>query len=350
MKSGKCWWIRLTEFYSPKRNKEEGESMPVKSYGFTIGNLRAIENRLLKKSDFSQMAAAANMQVLYLLMKDKGIGDKADSIPALLCEEAEKLWRYITENAPDLSVFTPFLYENDFHNYKAVLKAVVRGKEFKQLLILPATVGVDALERAVKEKRFDLLPEAMRTSAAQAYDVCVQTGDTQLADCILDAGCMDAQSEQAKKDKNAVVQRLIAITVFYNNIKAALRAAKAKKSVAFLEAALTETGVISKKAMIFAALSGEEAVLDLLAKETELGGMQAAEEYRLSPSAFEKYCDDRLMATAKKCKYITIGAEPLIGYMFARRAEQKNLRIVYSGVKTGQPPEKTLERLRELYA
>ena len=230
--------------------------MPVKSYGFTIGNLRAIENRLLKKSDFVQMAAAPDVDALCAQMKDKGIGDTAGDVPTLLRQDTEKLWRYITENAPDLSVFEPFLYENDFHNYKAVLKSVVRGGDYRDLLILPALTDAAVLERAVKEKRFDLLPEAMRSPAAQAYEALIQTGDSQLEDCLLDAGCMTAQLAKANKDKNAVVKELITVTVFYQNIKAALRAAKAKKSAAFLDAALTETGVTSKKAMVTAALSG----------------------------------------------------------------------------------------------
>ncbi len=323
--------------------------MPVKSYGFTVGNLRAIENRLLKKNDLVQMASAPELDALYLLMKEKGIGENATDIPALLKEDTEKLWRYITENAPDLSVFKPFLYENDFHNYKAVLKAVVRGVDYRDLLILPALTKPEDLAFAVKEKRFDRLPEEMRIPAAGAYEALVREGDAQTADCLLDAGCMTAQVETARKGKNAVVTKLIETAVFYNNIKAALRAAKAKKSAAFLEMALTETGVISKKAMIGAALAGEEAVLELLAKASPMGGAQAAEAYASSSSAFEKFADDRQMAVAKTCKMITLGPEPLVGYLFARRTELKNLSIIYSGVKTGQPPEKTMERLRELY-
>ena len=55
------------------------------------------------------------------------------------------------------------------------------------------------------------------------------------------------------------------------------------------------------------------------------------------------------MSVAKKARFITMGVEPVVGYMMARLYEVKNLRIVYSGIKTGQPQEKTLGRLRELY-
>lgn len=324
--------------------------MSVKSVGFAIGNLRARENRLLKSGDLNQLSAAKSTDELAKMLTDRGIGatDTSD-VPKLLSEETEKLWEYVTENAPDMSAFEPFLYENDFHNYKAVLKGVVRGREYESLLILPATVEISSLERAVKEKRFDLLPDFMRSAAEEAYSVFTKTGDSQLADCIIDAGLMTAQIDKAKKIGNRVILRLITVTVFYNNMKAALRAAKANKSAAFLNTVLTETGVVSKKAMVAAALSGEEKLLELMSKAAELGGGEAAEVFRHSPAEFEKFADDCVIKAARQCKYITVGIEPIVGYMLARKAEITDLRIIYSGIKTGQPTEKTRERLRELY-
>lgn len=324
--------------------------MPERSVGFAIGNLRARENRLLKKNDLSGFAAASNVTELARMLRDKGIGktDNAD-VPTLLHEDAEEMWKYLTDNAPDTVAFAPFLCENDFHNYKAVLKGIIRGREYEDLLILPASVELPALQKAVKEKRFDLLPDYMQKPAAEAYEVLVQSGDSQLADCIIDAGCMSAQTLLAEKSKNTVIKDLITVSVFYKNIKAALRAAKTGRSAQFTESTLTETGVVSKKAMVTAALGGEEKVLELLGKAVAVGGAEAAEAYKKSPGEFEKYADNRLLSTAKRCKYITIGIEPLIGYMLARKVQITDLQIIYSGVKTGQGSDKTLERLRELY-
>ena len=323
--------------------------MPVRSYGFAIGNLRAKETALFTKADMLQLSSAPNTDALYGLLKDKGIGSDASDIPGLLREETEKLWKYIADNAPDMDAFAPFLLENDFHNFKAILKSIIRGKSYDSLLILPAITQPRIMERAVKEKRFDLLVPEMKDPALEAYDVLLSTGDSQLADCILDAGCMTAQTKAAKNSKNAVVKDIITVTVFYNNVKAALRAVKAQKSPAFLDTVLTETGIVSKKAMITAALDGEEALLTLLQKASTVGGTGASDAYQRSAGAFERFAEDRLMTTAKKCKYITSGAEPLIGYMLARKAEIKNLRIIYSGVATGMPSERIMERLREVY-
>lgn len=182
--------------------------MPEKSVGFAIGNLRARENRLLKKNDLSGFAAANNVTELARMLRDKGIGktDGAD-VPVLLHEDAEEMWKYLTDNAPDTAAFAPF-YVKRFHNYKAVLKGIIRGREYVDLLILPASVELSALEKAVKEKRFDLLPDYMQKPAAEAYEVLAQSGDSQLADCITDAGCMSAQRLLAENRKIPLLKTL----------------------------------------------------------------------------------------------------------------------------------------------
>ncbi len=323
----------------------------VKSYGFAIGNLRARENRLLGHNDLLQLLSAGSTKELFSMLKDKGIGDR---IGQTECTEAIKshtgeLWSYITDIAPDMAAFEPFFYENDFHNLKAILKAVLRGVDYGNLLIVPASVDVSFIERAVKEKRFDLLPPFMASAAEAAYEALTQEGDPQLADSIADAACMEAQLKKAGECKAGIVREIIKTTVFYNNIKAALRAAKAAKTAEFLDNALTETGVVSKRELKSAALSGEDKVLELLSRTTELKGDTAAEKYKQAPWKIEKFVDDLITEKISVCKRAASGIEPLLGYMIARKTEIKNLNIIYSGVKTGQPQEIIKERLREVY-
>lgn len=324
--------------------------MPVKSVGFAIGNLRAKENRMLKNSDMARLAAAKSPEELAGLLAEKGIGTgEEEDIPRILSGETRSLWEYLYDCAPDISVFEPFLYENDFHNLKTVLKGVLSGREYKRLLIYPASIDAKIIEKAVEEKRFEALGDFMSTAAARAYEILLKTGDSQLSDCIADAARMTAQLKRAEEIKNPLVTKLVRASVFYGNIKAALRAARAGKSRGFLEECLTETGAVSKKALIGAALAGEKALLELLVSARELCGGVAAEEYKRSAGDFERFVDNYLLKTASESRYVTIGYEPLVGYMIAKQAEIKNLRIIYSGVKTGQPEEKIRERLRELY-
>ena len=325
--------------------------MSVKSYGFAVGNLRARENSLLKQNDLISLLSSRNVFELGNSMRDKGIGEGVNqSDPLLLIKQhTAALWRYLTDIAPDMNAFAPFIYENDFHNLKAILKSVSKNRDFENLLIVPSLIEVSLIEKAIKEKRFDILPSFMSGCAKEAYEILTQTGDAQLADGVIDAALMTAQLEKAKESKVQIVEQLIKIKVFYSNIKVALRGAKSRKTAEFFDKTLVETGFLPVKELKNAALSGEEKVLEKLSRITEVSGAKAAEYYKEAPWKLEKFCDDLLMSKARFCKSVTMGIEPLIGYMYARITEIQNLRIIYSGVKTGQDTVKTEERLRELY-
>lgn len=325
--------------------------MAVRSCGFAVGNLRARENTLLKQSDLIRFASAKDVTELSAMLRDKGIGDQTSnaSVPEMLRYENEKLFEYLMDIAPDVSLFEPFLYENDFHNMKAVLKAIIKNTGYEKMILSPSLIPPELFEKAFSEKRFDILPDYVKTTAEQAYSVITQSGDPQLCDGIIDAGCMAAQTERAKTADNRIISEIIAVSVFYKNIKTALRAARARKSADFLDKTVTETAYLKKERIVKAALQGEDDVLELLSTVTKAGGAAASEYYRRSPSEFEKYVDDRITAAAKNCKTITLGAEPLIGYMLAKKSEIKDIRIIYSGIKTGADSEITTERLRELY-
>ncbi|MBR4073412.1 MAG: V-type ATPase subunit [Clostridia bacterium] len=326
--------------------------MPVKSYGFAIGNLAARQNTLLKKSDLTQLLAAKDVDALSDALRDKGLGSRTvrEEVPLILKNENARMWEFLREISPDDSLFLPFTVENDFHNLKAVLKGVIKNKEYSDSLILPSDISEKTLKTAIEEKKFDLLPEYMAECAKRAYEILTGSGDAQLSDAVLDAACMAEQMRivSDKGYKCPVAREIVEYTVFFNNVKTALRAAKAQKNGAFLDDALTETKYISKAELKSATLGGTEQLLDKISLGSS-AGQDAADSFKKSPGDFERFCDDYIMSIAKKAKLITLGSDPIVGYMMARRAEIKDIRIIYSGIKTGRPEAEIIGRLRELY-
>ena len=55
------------------------------------------------------------------------------------------------------------------------------------------------------------------------------------------------------------------------------------------------------------------------------------------------------MEIARRGKRVTMGPEPLIGYLMAKEAEIKAMHILVSGLRAGQTEDSIRERLRELY-
>ncbi len=70
---------------------------------------------------------------------------------------------------------------------------------------------------------------------------------------------------------------------------------------------------------------------------------------RESPSAFERYCDNKLMELIRPQKSNYFGIEPIAAYLLARENEIKTVRIILCGKRSGIDDGVIRERLRDMY-
>lgn len=329
---------------------EGGTAVADTSYAYASGNVRAREPALLQKQDIEQLLGQKDLARLEAALRDKGFGEAADAdIDAVLRTETARLWQYLRAVSPDFTIYDPFLYRHDYHNLKTVLKGVFADRAYEALLLAPSTVPIEDLQAAVKERRFDRLPGHMRAAAGRAYDFMAHAADAQMADVVLDRAAMEAMRDAPAVQAIPLLREWVDVTLFYSNAKVALRAARTKKDAAFLDAALCPCAGVALPELAHAAVAGVEDVLKWLEKRDLYGSRRAAELYRESPSAFEKYADNRAMACVRRAKYVTMGPELLIGYLVARETEIRSVAIVASGLRAGQEEALIRERLRELY-
>ena len=79
---------------------------------------------------------------------------------------------------------------------------------------------------------------------------------------------------------------------------------------------------------------------------TYAGGADALRE---SPSAFVRWCDNRMTEMLKTQKYEAFSVGPLLGYLIARENEIKTVRIILTGKQNGFSDDAVRERIREMY-
>lgn len=313
------------------------------SWGFSVGNVRAREVSLFKKRDLVEMAGCSSEQQLITALSDKGFGG-ADSKTAEQAAkyETEALWEYVRTTAADFSVFNPFLLDNDYHNLKAVIKGVLSGREYKNMLLFPTVTDIELIETAVKEKKFSILPQYMAEDAENSYSLLAATGDVQLCDGMLDKSRMKA-SVMLCKNAPEVLSEYIKSKVFFESVKVALRGSKMGKNADFMRKTLyLEQGLDS---LVSSATEGVDAVLEWL----KLRDDGAAESFKISPSEFEKYADNCLMSVVRKAKFKTSGPDVMTGFVLAKLAEIRAVLMIATGIRTETHEDKIRERLRELY-
>jgi V/A-type H+-transporting ATPase subunit C len=308
-------------------------------YANAVGAVRAMENSLLGRSDMEQLINARNKaEVNSIIASKNGSGAKSENL--------EDVWNMLREYAPDCKELEILLYRNDFHNLKAVLKAIISNRDPQQYYISPSNVELSVLTEAINSREYDALPEYMRDAAAEAYELVTRTLDGQLSDSLIDTAALKAMQESAGKFGGEFMQQYAKLTTVCSDIKTAYRCCLLNKSAQFMETALCGSEELEKSELIKAALSGTEAFFGFL--ETT-NYANAAALLKDSAAQYEKWCDDAVMELADCARSQAFGSDPLAAYFIAKEAEIKNLRILSVCKEFGADKETITERMRKLY-
>lgn len=319
------------------------------SYEYSIGSVRAKEKSLLTSADVDQMLSFNSESELLRFLMDKGYPDSS-SIDDAISAHTKDIWDYLKSVAPDFEVFNVFLIQNDAHNLKVILKSIMSDKRHDELLLSPSTIDTDLINKAVEQKKFDVLPEWLSAAAKEAYDIIAHKTDARECDAVIDKAVMEQMIVLSKDLDSKFIEDYINTVVFYNNIKIALRSSRTNTSAEFLDKALCDVAEFRKSSVIAATLKGIDYLLDELEKYSEYECSKAIEQFKVSPTAFERFVDDKLTVMAKEsCKRLSEGADPLIGYYLGNEVEKKVIHIISSGIKTKTDKDIIRERLREIY-
>lgn len=318
------------------------------AYAFGTAKIRAVENTLLKKADIEQLITARHVSTAFGMLADKGYdtGLGARSLSRMFKIEREKLWRLIEEASCGNKYFKIFLYKNDYHNLKVILKGLSSGKNFEEMIIYPQTVPAEHIKDAVRECKFERLPKIMAHAAETAYDLLNRADDTKGACMIVDRASCEALIEGAKESGNAFFLELARLIIDMTNAKIALRCAKIGMESAEILRALAQGGELNEKELAANAARGFAEMTEYLSS-TFLADCVSADNVDFSD--FEKRCDDIVTERLGKAKYKAFGAEPILAYYFAKEAEIKTLHIILAGKMSGLDEDIIRKRVRKLY-
>ncbi len=319
-------------------------------YTYAVARIRALETGLFTSSVIEQLLACDTEQQCLQLIQEKGWGDADTPLnaEAILSREQEKIWETIRELGVDMSVFDVLSYPNLFHNLKAAVKDACTQEDGRTMNIYyeDTVIPADEMLEIVRSKDFSRLPENMAAAARDAYETLLHTRDGQLCDVIIDKAALEAIYEAGKAAKDSIIRDYAESVVAVADIKIAVRAQKTAKSIDFMKRAMAPCQSLNVDQLARAAVSGMDAITEYLAGTAYAEGAAAIAQ---SPSAFERWCDNRMMETMQSQKYEAFSVGPLVAYILARENEIKTVRIILSGKQNGFSNDSIRERVREMY-
>ena len=317
-------------------------------YTYAVARIRALEVSLFSNAVIDQLIACQSYEQCLQFLAERGWGDTdtfADG-EKMLKREEEKIWQTVRELSIDKKKFEVLSYQKLFHNLKAAVKAACVKEVPRDIFYEDTEVSGQEMLDIIREKDFGRLPAGMSQAAQQACDALLHAGDGQLCDIIIDRAALDAIYKAGMESEDEIIRDYARSVVAVADIKIAVRAQKTAKSIEFMKQAMAECGSISVDQLAKAALSGPEAIRDYLLGTEYAGGAEALSE---SMSAFERWCDNRIIQTISPQKYKAFTIGPVVAYVLARQNEIKTVRIVLSGKRSELPEGAIRERVREMY-
>lgn len=316
-------------------------------YTYQVARVRSRELGLLSRQDIDQLMSSASFEDCMRVLSDKGWGTGSEkTAEELIASENQKLWEFIRELTDDLTPFHVIFYPADYNNLKAAVKLTATNTEPHHVFQDGGTIPPEQMLQAVKNRDFSLLPPKMAETAEKAYHCILQTRDGQLCDMIVDRACLEAVAEAGQSSKDPLIREYADLSVAISDIKIAVRCKKTGKSLDFIRDALAPCETLDASSLAVAAAKSLDDIYGYLSVTQYT---DCVEKLKESASAFEKWCDDRMMELMRgqKSNPFTIG--PILAYIVARRNEFSTVRILLSG-KLNQIDDGIIrERLREMY-
>lgn len=320
-----------------------------KIYPFAVAVVRSKENNLVSKDKLMQMAEAPTAEDALRILSESGYGTLAPGeihdFEKLLSAQLSDAYKSLAGLIPDDKLVDIFLYKNDYHNIKVLIKQTISGIDGSAYLIDGGTVSLDTLKAAFEERKFTDLPDLDIAAVNEAMEEYAKTKDGRYIDLILDRACFKTMAEAAQKTKNdyviGYVERLADVT----NIKTFIRIKRRGKNFKIFEDAYVSGGSLDLETFAEAYESDNpEAVL------TGRGYDQVCKDFMTeSFTKFEKNCDDFIMSYVKDARYKSLTPEPIVGYIIGKETEIKCVRIIMTCKLNNIDTETIKERVRESY-
>ena len=318
------------------------------AYTYAVARVRAKEVFLLSDADIEQIITLKTEENCLSFLREKGwgTGDYKESADDMLSAQLKKTWEEAKDLVNDTSIFDVLMIPKEYHNLKAAIKQVLANEKVDNIYYEDTKINPEQLKAMVEKRKFDALPKEMAEVAEFAVETLLHTRDGQLCDIIIDKATLEAIERIAETTSSSFIKEYALEVVRVANIRTAVRSAKTGKSRSFMEKAMTRCEGLDIKSLMAAAEKGVDSVCDYL---DGIGMNELVEAIRTSPSAFERWCDNKIMDTIMSQKSNSFSEGPILAYIMAKENEIKTVRVILTGKANELDDDFIRERVRKMY-
>lgn len=326
-------------------------------YAYAVGRTRALETRLLDRARFDRMIEAASAEEALKILAESdyanAVAELADihDFEAMLSAELKETFDLILKISPKPEFISIMTLRYDVHNLKVLFKAKYLGIK-SDLLIPVGSLELDKMEYAVAEEDFRDFPEKLRRAAEKISEDFLINRDPQVIDLLLDQVLYDQLISLARANKINFLEGMFARQIDLINLKSIIRVKRMGLDRELLKNILLPHGSIPNDLLAGMLDEPLESLITALSMTDYADLISEGVRNWLDKgtiSSLEKLSDDYITTYLKKGKWTPFGLEPLVGYLWAKEIEIKNIRLILVGKINKLPAEAIRERIRDVY-
>ena len=323
-----------------------------------IPRLRVYETRLLDKAKIDRMIDSSSAEDALKVLQETEYANvmsnvkRAEDYEEVLSSELKRVFSVLYDISPERKLVDIMSIKYDYHNAKVLIKGKILKKDFSHMIIPIGMEDPVKLKYAIDNEYFRDLNPIIREAIEVSLEDFTSNKDPQRIDVIIDKYMFEAISTISKEIKDSFLEKYIKSLIDLTNIKTLLRVKKQNKSRDFLQVVLVEGGAIDNDKLLALLSDSVENIVSKLSytdySEVLKQGIEAFSKTG-SVSVLEKLSDNYIMDLMKNAKYVSLGIEPVLAYLYAKENEIKIIRIIMVGKLNNIAGEVIRERLRDSY-
>jgi len=361
------------------------------SWASSVGHVRILELGFLTNSDLLKVAESEDLRSAISYLRDTSYGKHLESLTnpeefaAALEQALEEQYRYVLSFCPDAAVILCFLSRYDFHNLKVLAKERLLGipaepGAVSSLSVVPfpdlkavleqtkngSTVSSGSLPKVRPRYasgrglagdvnsflEIDLIP-ALEGSFEKAHREALEGGGPFGVDSVIDREWMSWQLRYYRRHGYESLAAIAGTEADLTNLRIVIRTLYHGLDSSMLKKILLPGGAVSAEDIAGAYKASPERLANVYAgtrwetlAKSGLGKVQGREPL----TEWEKACEDSLVEFYRAVRTRSLGPEPVLGFLYGKEVEVKNLRIILSGKQSQAPRERIVARIRRSYA
>jgi V/A-type H+-transporting ATPase subunit C len=304
-------------------------------YPYANGQIKAIENNILDRSQYLKLMKTEKDQFLKTLV-DMGYSTYSDQLEEMINRELKRTKQYLDEISPEKRYTDLFFFASDALNIKVFYKMKVFGITHFDIYQDTGTLPKDDLKKAILEGDFTGFSKDYQALFSKINDRIKDETNPRIVSARIDDAIYGFIMERLRFSQAKALKTYFESSADFSNLLTLVRSRRLNWEYGEFTEMFLHQGIIPISVFASAYQASPEAMIRLFRDYYNEKLSQGLKQYSETKDLgrLERHFDKLTLELMKEYRHDSFGIGPIIYYYLKKQAEAKNLRLLYSDYET----------------